>query len=110
MLFLLCNLCDECAVEVRGTWDWKKGVSFKIAVCGITFLGLDLTVLKQLLYTLFRKEEEKPELKYFVLQANPLFGNRSLFQMVSNSDVIREVVPAVAGPVKVGVDRGLTYF
>lgn len=49
----------------------------------MTFLGLNSATLKQLLSMWFKKKESKAQLKYFVLQANPLFGNRSLFQMVS---------------------------
>lgn len=51
----------------------------------ITFLGLNSAVLKQLPYMWFRKKESKPKLKYFVLQANPLFEKGSLFQMVSTT-------------------------
>lgn len=58
----------------------------------------------------FKKKESKPKLKYFVLQANPLFGNRSISDGLYNTDVIGEVVPAMEGPVKVGLDRGLTIL
>lgn len=52
-----------------------------------------------------RKKGTKPQLKYFVLQANPLFGNRSVSDGLYNTDVIGEVVPAITGPVKVGLGR-----
>lgn len=58
----------------------------------------------------FRKKESKAKLKYFVLQASPLFGNCSISDGLYNTDVIGEVVPAIAGPVKVRLDRALTCF